>query len=62
MDKSADGHEWALGDKVSLPLEGEELYPEQICENGRIVLAILNEATNEIVYPIDEIGFYREKA
>lgn len=32
--KSADGHEWKVGDRVSLPLEGEELENEQICENG----------------------------
>lgn len=56
--KSADGHEWELGDKVNLPLEGEELYEEQICENGRVVLAILNENTGKLIYPINDMGFY----
>ena len=58
--KSADGHEWKEGDLVSLPLDGEEFEDEQICENGRVVLAILNETTGQIIYPIDEMGFHRE--
>lgn len=57
--KSADGHIWELGDKVSLPLDGEEFQNEQICENGKVVLAILNETTGKIIYPINEMGFYK---
>lgn len=57
--KSADGHIWEEGDLVSLPLDGEEFESEQICETGIVVLAILNQATGKVIYPINEMGFYK---
>lgn len=60
MPKSADGHEWQEGDIVYLPLEGEELYDEQICYEGEIVLAMKIKETGEVIYPINEMGFYNK--
>lgn len=53
--KDSRGRTFELGDKVSIPLDGEEMYDEQIAETFEVVMA-LRHKDGRIICPINEMG------
>lgn len=56
--QDARGKTFKIGDKVSVPIDGEEMYEEQICETYEVVMALRHE-DGRMIYPINEIGFIK---
>jgi hypothetical protein len=53
--KDSRGRVFEIGDTVSVPLDGEEMYSEQVAETFEVVMA-LRHKDGRMIYPINEMG------